>query len=93
MGEEEESSSGSIGYHAFTSFSGDSHEDATLPFTFGVDMGGIDCAVSLAESAGATLVPVSLIPAPPEGARLELIQQSKDFLEAVQNKAEMKGGE
>jgi hypothetical protein len=59
-----------------------------LPFTFGVDMRAIDYAVSLAESAGATLVPVSLVSAPSRGARLEYIQQSKDFLEAVQQKAE-----
>jgi len=59
-----------------------------LPFTFGVDMRSIEYAVRLAESAGATLVPVSLISAPPKGARLEHIQQSKDFLEAVQHKAE-----
>lgn len=58
-----------------------------LPFTFGVDMRAIDYAVSLAGSAGATLVPVSLVSAPPRGARLEHIQQSKDFLEAVQQKA------
>src|SRR5258708_39195830 len=59
-----------------------------LPFTHGVDMRAIEYAVRLAESAGATLVPVSLISAPPKGARLEHIQQSKDFLEAVQHKAE-----
>jgi hypothetical protein len=59
-----------------------------LPFTFGVDMRAMDYAVCLAESAGATLVPVSLVSAPAGGARLEHIQQSKDFLEAVQNKAE-----
>ncbi len=58
-----------------------------LPFTFGVDMAAIDFAVRLAESAGATLLPVSLVSSPPRGARLECIQQSKDFLEAVQNKA------
>ena len=58
-----------------------------LPFTHGVDMRAIEYAVRLAESAGATLVPVSLISAPPKGARLEHIQQSKDFLEAVQFKA------
>ncbi len=60
-----------------------------LPFTFGVDMRAIDCAVCLAESAGATLVPVSLISAPSRGTRLEHIQQSKDFLAAVQNKADV----
>jgi hypothetical protein len=59
-----------------------------LPFTFGVDMRAIDYAVSLAQSAGATLVPVSLVSTPAKGARLEHIQQSKDFLEAVQHKAE-----
>lgn len=58
-----------------------------LPFTFGVDMRAIDYAVSLAGSAGATLVPVSLVSTPSKGARLEHIQQSKDFLEAVQHKA------
>ena len=59
-----------------------------LPFTHGVDMRAIDCVVRLAESAGATLVAVSLVSAPRHGARLEHIQQSKDFLEAVQHKAE-----
>lgn len=58
-----------------------------LPFTFGIDMRAIDYAVSLAGSARATLVPVSLIATPSKGARLEHIQQSKDFLEAVQHKA------
>jgi hypothetical protein len=62
-----------------------------LPFTHGVDMRAIDFVVRLAESHGATLVPVSLISVPGEprsrGARLEHIQQSKDFLEAVQYKA------
>jgi hypothetical protein len=59
-----------------------------LPFTQGVDMRSIEYAVDLAESAGAVLIPVSLISSPPTGARLEHIQQSKDFLEAVQHKAE-----
>ena len=59
-----------------------------LPFTFGVDTRAIDSAISLAQSAGATLVPVSLVSAPPRGAQLEHVQQSKDFLEVVQNKAE-----
>jgi hypothetical protein len=59
-----------------------------LPFTFGVDMRAIDAAISLAQSAGATLVPVSLVSASPGRARLEHVQQSKDFLEVVQNKAE-----
>ncbi len=59
-----------------------------LPFTHRVDMRAIDGVVRLAESAGATLVAVSLISTPRYGARLEHIQQSKDFLEAVQHKAE-----
>ena len=59
-----------------------------LPFTHGVDMRAIECVVRLAESAGATLVAVSLISAPSHGARLEHIQQSKDFLEAVQHKVD-----
>ena len=62
-----------------------------LPFTHGVDMGAIDSVVRFAQSAGATLVPVTLITVPHErrsrGVRLEYIQQSKDFLEAVQFKA------
>ena len=63
-----------------------------LPFTYGVDMRAIDYVVRLAESAGATLIPVSLISTPPNrGARLEYIQQSKDFLEAVRFKAEKLG--
>lgn len=62
-----------------------------LPFTHGVDMQAIDYAVSLAGSSGATLVAVSLVSVPQAprlgGARLEHIQQSKDFLEAVKWKA------
>lgn len=62
-----------------------------FPFTHGVDMHAIDQVVRLAEFRGATLVPVSLIHIPHEGrsqgVRLEHIQQSKDFLEAVQWKA------
>lgn len=62
-----------------------------LPFTHGVNMQAIDYAVSLAQNAGARLVAVSLVSAPQEprvsGARLEHIQQSKDFLEAVKWKA------
>jgi hypothetical protein len=49
-------------------------------------MRAIDCVVRLAEGAGATLVAVSFVSAPSNGARLEHIQQSKDFLEAVQYK-------
>ena len=54
-------------------------------------MRAIDYLDSLAENKGATLIPVSLISVPNHsrsgGARLEHIQQSKDFLEAVQHKA------
>jgi hypothetical protein len=62
-----------------------------LPFTHGVNMQAIDYAVSLAQNAGARLVAVSLVSVPQEtrssGARLEHIQQSKDFLEVVKWKA------
>jgi universal stress protein family protein len=62
-----------------------------LPFTHGVNMQAIDFAVSLAQNAGARLLAVSLVSIPQEsrssGARLEHIQQSKDFLEAVKWKA------
>ncbi|GAC1565545.1 MAG: hypothetical protein NVS3B14_03600 [Ktedonobacteraceae bacterium] len=61
-----------------------------LPFTHGVEMDTIEAAVLLAASHHATLVPLSLIAVPQgrgKGARLEHIQQSKDFLEAVQQKA------
>ena len=54
-------------------------------------MRAIDMVARLAEEEGATLVAVSLIAVPPEqqsqGIRLEHIQQSKDFLEAVLFKA------
>jgi universal stress protein family protein len=62
-----------------------------LPFTHGVDMRAIDYLVSLAKNNGATLIPVTLVSVPNHsrsgGARLEHIQQSKDFLEAVKYKA------
>jgi nucleotide-binding universal stress UspA family protein len=58
-----------------------------LPFTWGMDTQAVDAAVRLAESGGATLVAVSLIVRSDRpgnaGVRLEHIQQSKDFLEAV----------
>ncbi len=50
----------------------------------------IEAAVLMAASHRATLVPLSLISVPrgrAKGARLEHIQQSKDFLEATQQKA------
>ena len=62
-----------------------------FPFTHGVDMRAIDTVVRLAGDEGATLVAVSLVSVAPgqwsQGARLEHIQQSKDFLEAVKYKA------
>jgi hypothetical protein len=53
-------------------------------------MDTIEAAVLLAASHHATLVPLSLILSPQasgKGVRLEHIQQSKDFLEAMQQKA------
>ncbi len=59
-----------------------------LPFTSGVDLQAITSALRLADAAGATLVAVSFIATPEgRGARLESIQQSKDFLEAIRYKA------
>ena len=62
-----------------------------LPFTHGVDVCAIDSALRLAKGYEAILVPLALIDIPEngrsKGARLEHIQQSKDFLEAVKRKA------
>ena len=62
-----------------------------LPFTWGVDMQALDSVLGLAENSGATLVAVSLVTVPntsrTPSPRLEHIQQSKDFLEAVKWKA------
>jgi len=62
-----------------------------LPFTYGVHLQALEYAVLLAESRNAILVVLSLVHIPFEqrtkGARLEHIQQSKDFLVAVQHKA------
>lgn len=62
-----------------------------LPFTSGVDLPTIDAALRLAETGGATLVAVSFVLTPGErrsqAVRLELIQQSRDFLEACHYKA------
>jgi hypothetical protein len=63
-----------------------------LPFTHAVDLSAIDAAVRLAEHSGTTLIAISLI-APRPGqrrapcARLEHLQESRDFLEAVRWKA------
>ena len=62
-----------------------------LPFTHGVNILAIEQAILLAKSLDATLIPLAVIHLPQErrakGARLEHIQQSKDFLEAVKYKA------
>ncbi len=62
-----------------------------LPFTHGIDMDVLEYAVLLAKGRDATLVPLSLIHIPKGrrsgGARLEQVQQSKDFLEAIKHKA------
>jgi hypothetical protein len=58
-----------------------------LPFTHGIEMDVLEYAVLLAQSHSVTLVALALIYVPErkwsQGARLEHIQQSKDFLEAV----------
>lgn len=64
-----------------------------LPFTSGVDVHALEYAVLLARNRHATLVPFSLIYVPPttRDARLERIQQSKDFQALVQSKAARHG--
>ncbi len=62
-----------------------------LPFTHGIDMDVLEYAVMLANGRNASLVPLALIQVPKGrhfgGARLEHVQQSKDFLEAIKHKA------
>jgi len=62
-----------------------------LPFTHGIDMDVLEYAVLLAKGRNAILVPLALIHIPTGrqsgGARLEHVQQSKDFLEAIKHKA------
>lgn len=62
-----------------------------LPFVHGVDMCAIEQALLMAKGHEATLVPLSLIRVPEgrraRGTRLEDVQQSKDFLEALKYKA------
>jgi hypothetical protein len=66
-------------------------ERLLLPFQHGLNVEAIEQAVRLAKSHNATLVSLSLIPMSEKsckkGARLELVQQSKDFLETVKYKA------
>jgi len=63
-----------------------------LPFVRGVDKFAIEQAILLAKSHQATLVPLVLMHVPEErrqkGVRLEYLQQSKDFLETVKQKAD-----
>ena len=63
-----------------------------LPFVHGVDKFAIEQAILLAKSHQATLVPLVLIHVPEErrkkSVRLEYLQQSKDFLETVKQKAD-----
>ena len=60
-----------------------------LPFTYGIDHHAIETVVRLANTGGATLVPVALISVSSgrrsSGTRLEDIQQAKDFLVSVQS--------
>jgi hypothetical protein len=62
-----------------------------LPFTNTIDSCALENALRLAKGYNATLVPLALVHIPVEqqrkGARLEHIQQAKDFLEAVKHKA------
>ena len=63
-----------------------------LPFVHGVDKFAIEHAILLAKSHQAVLVPLVLIHLTEErrkkGVRLEYLQQSKDFLETVRQKAD-----
>ncbi len=63
-----------------------------LPFQHGMDMIALEQAVRLAKGCCATLLPLSLIPmsekSSKKGARLDLIQQSKDFLAVVKRKTQ-----
>ncbi len=62
-----------------------------FPFSHDIDANAIEHAVHLAKQHNATLVPVSLIRVPEKqkmkAVRLEIMQQSRDFLEAVSHKA------
>src|SRR5579875_3544125 len=65
-----------------------------LPFTSTINLRAIDLVLGMAEQCGATLIAASLIEVPDmqreqkhQGPRLEHVQQSKDFLEAMRWKA------
>lgn len=63
-----------------------------FPFTHGMHASALEQAVLFARNQNAILVPVSLVRIPKDqqskGPRLEDVQQSKDFLEAVRHKAQ-----
>lgn len=64
-----------------------------LPFSHGIDAVAIEQAISLAHEQAATLVALSIIclSGHQHRARLEYIQQSKDFLTLVEHKAARAG--
>ncbi len=64
-----------------------------LPFSHGIDNAAIEQAVTLASEHAATLVPLSLmcVSGRQNRVRLDHIQQSKDFLTLVQQKAARAG--
>ncbi len=66
-----------------------------LPFTHGIDVSAITCALAFAQRFHFTLVVLSLIRLPEtpgmRNPRLEAIQQSKDYLEFVYHKAARQG--
>ena len=64
-----------------------------LPFTHGIDNAAIEQAVSLAHDHSAILVPLAIIcvSGRQNSARLEHVQQAKDFLVLVQQKASKAG--
>ena len=66
-----------------------------LPFTHGIDVTAISCALALAQRFHFTLVVLSLIRLPEtpgtRNPRLEYIQQSKDSLEYVYHRAARQG--
>ena len=65
-----------------------------FPFTHGMQTRAVEQAILLAKSRNATLVPASFIhiekTPQARGPRLEAVQQSKDFLEAVSCRAKKK---
>ncbi|HLG65361.1 MAG TPA: universal stress protein [Ktedonosporobacter sp.] len=62
-----------------------------LPFTDGINMEAMECAVQFASSCHATLIALAVIYLPEQqrsnGLRPEAVAQANDFLEAIQYKA------